>query len=92
MATIKCRIDVKNGKLSFDVGHGHVEFNLFKACKFSSTSDKCHGVDVVDRLVREDIINYVSSDLLEHCMLNDGTTKDENPEVVMCAPFLEVSP
>jgi len=25
--------------------------------------------------------NNVSNDRLEHCILNDGTTKDENPEV-----------
>ena len=29
-----CRTDVKNDKLSFDVGDDHVEFNLFKASKF----------------------------------------------------------
>ena len=83
---------MKNGKLSFDVRDDHVEFNLIKASKFPLIFNEFHRVDVVDRLVREDVINYVSSDLLEHCMLNDGTTKDENPEVVMCAPFLEVSP
>jgi len=27
LATVGCRIDVKNGTLSFDVGNGHVEFN-----------------------------------------------------------------
>jgi len=30
-ATIECLIDVKNSKLSFDVGDDHVQFNLFKA-------------------------------------------------------------
>ena len=30
LATIGCHIDVKAGKLSFDVGNYHVEFNLFK--------------------------------------------------------------
>ena len=34
LATIRCRVDVKNGKLSFDVWSDHVEFNLFKASKF----------------------------------------------------------
>ena len=39
LATAACRIDVKNDKLSFDVGDDHVEFNLFKASKFPSISD-----------------------------------------------------
>jgi len=37
----------KNGKLSFDVGDDHVEFNLFRASKFPSISDECHMIDVV---------------------------------------------
>jgi len=31
LATVGCRIDLKNGKLSFDVGDDHIEFNLLKA-------------------------------------------------------------
>jgi len=30
LATVGCRIDMKNSKLPFDVGDDHVEFNLFK--------------------------------------------------------------
>ena len=92
LATAGCRIDVKNGKLSFDVGDEHVEFNLFKASKFPSISDECNMIDVVDGLIRETVSNVVSNDCLEHVLLNDSTTKDENPEVVMCAQFLEASP
>ena len=33
-ATAGCCIDVKNDKLSFDVGDDHVEFDLFKTSKF----------------------------------------------------------
>ena len=51
LATARCRIDVKNGKLSFEVGDDHMEFNLFKASKFPSISDECHMIDVVDSLV-----------------------------------------
>ena len=42
LAAAECPRDVKNGKLSFDVGDDHVEFNLFKAIKFLSISDECH--------------------------------------------------
>ena len=46
LATVGCRIDIKNGKLPFDVDDDHVEFNLFKASKFPSISDECHMIDV----------------------------------------------
>jgi len=49
--TVGCRINVKNGKLSFDVDDEHVEFNLITTSKFPSTSSECHRIDVVDSLV-----------------------------------------
>ena len=36
--------------------------------------------------------NLDSNDSFEHLMLNDSTTKDENPKVAMCVQFLEASP
>ena len=39
LATAGCRINVKKGTLTFDVGDDHVEFNLLKAAKFSFISD-----------------------------------------------------
>jgi len=79
LAIVGCRIDVKNGKLSFYMGDEHVEFNLFKVSKFPSISDECNMIDVVSGLIRETISNVVSNDSLEHLMMNDSTTEDENP-------------
>ena len=78
-ATAGHRIDVKNGKLSFDVGDEHVKFNLFKTFKFPSISDECHMTNVVNGLIRKTVSNVVSNDSLEHLLLNDSTTEDENP-------------
>jgi len=91
LATARCRIDVKNAKLSFDMGDDHVEFNLFKTSKFPSISVRCCMIDVVDALTRETMSNLNSNDYLEHLMLNDSTTKDENPKVTLCAQYLEDS-
>jgi len=49
-------------------------------------------IDVVDGFVRETISNHESDDPLQHCMLNDNSTKDANPEEAICAQFLEASP
>jgi len=51
LATAGCRIDVKNGKLSFDVGDDHLEFNLFKASKFPSISDECNMIHAIGGLI-----------------------------------------
>jgi len=53
LATTECHIDVKNGKLSFNVDDEHVEFNLIEASKFSSISSKCHRIDVVDSFTKD---------------------------------------
>jgi len=81
LAIIRCHIDVKNGKLSFDVGGNYVEFNLFKASKFASIFYEYYRLDVIDNFVKEEVANYVFSYPLEYCMLNDGTSKDANPRV-----------
>jgi len=49
-------------------------------------------VDVVDGLIWEIVSNVVSNYSLEHSLLNDSTTEDENPEVAMCAQYMEASP
>ena len=90
MATTGCRVDVKNGTLSFDVGDDDVEFNLFKSSKFAFISDECRMIVVVDGLIRETMSILDCNNSLEHLMLNDSITKDENPKVVMS--FLEASP
>jgi len=92
LAIAGCRIDVKNGTLSFDVGNDHVEFNLLKSAKLPSISDECNKIDVVDGLIWETVSNLDSNDPLEHLMLNNDTTKDENPKVAECAQLLEASP
>jgi len=58
LVTLRCRIDVKNSRLSFDMEFDHVEFNLFKASKCPYTSDECHTI-VIDNLVREEVTNHV---------------------------------
>jgi len=45
----------------------------------------------VDSLVQRNVSDNVSHDQVEHFLLNDDSTRDENLEVVMCAQFPEVS-
>lgn len=54
LATAGCKIDVKDGKLSFDVGGNHVEFNFFKATNYPSNYDSCCRVDVLECVLQEE--------------------------------------
>ena len=46
MATAACKIDVKEGKLTFDVGEKHAEFALFKDFESSPFTFSCCGCEV----------------------------------------------
>lgn len=82
---------MRNGTLSFDLGNDHVEFNLLNGAKLPPISDEYNKIDVVDGLIWETVSNLVSNDPLNHLMLNNSTTENENPEVVECAQLLEAS-
>ena len=47
---------------------------------------------MVDDLMQGTVLNLDSNDPLEHLMLNNSTTTDENPEVAEHAQLLEASP
>jgi len=64
LAIAGCRIDVKNGTLTFDVGDVNVEFNSLRAAKFPSISDECNKIDAVDDLIWETASNINSNDPL----------------------------
>jgi len=46
LATKGCKIDVKEGRLTFDVGEHHVEFGLFDDLKPASTF-ACYGCETI---------------------------------------------
>jgi len=47
LAIVGCRIDVKEGRLTFDVGERHAEFGLFKGYEFSPSSLDCFGCNML---------------------------------------------
>jgi len=56
LATTGCEIDVKEGRLTFDVGEHHVEFGLFDNLKPSSTFSCC-GCDIVESNEPRDLLD-----------------------------------
>ena len=63
-------IDVKNRGLSLHVGEEKLEFNFSKAMASPSLEDACYQVDVIDKVVFEEISSLNSPlDPIEACFL-----------------------
>ena len=60
LATTGCKIDVKEGKLTFYVGENHVEFGLFKDFESSLSTFSYCGCDVLDPDEHVNIARYES--------------------------------
>jgi len=48
LATTRCKIDVQEGKLTFDAGEHHAEFGLFKESEFSPSTFSYCGCKVLE--------------------------------------------
>jgi len=59
LATVGCKINVKEGKLTFDVGEHHLEFDLFKNFESSPSTLPYYGCEVLDSNVPINICTYV---------------------------------
>ena len=49
LATVGAMFDVKNGRLSFQVGEEKLEFNLSQAIASPSLEDACYQVDLLEK-------------------------------------------
>ena len=72
LATAGAIIDVKNGRLAFNV-----EFDLAKLMKNPSIKDSCCMVDIIDRCVEEWSLASTTHDGFEMCLINNASTKLE---------------
>ncbi|GAB2271406.1 hypothetical protein Dimus_038913 [Dionaea muscipula] len=63
-ATMGAIFDVKNDKLTFEVGNEKVEFNLFNSLKYPSMTDHVMSVDVTNESVLE-IFREIREGLVE---------------------------
>ena len=53
LSTVGAIIDVKRGKMTFEVGDEKVEFILSKFLKVPSMDDSCCVIDIIDECIRE---------------------------------------
>jgi hypothetical protein len=50
--TVGTQIDVRRGKLTFEIGKEKVEFDMFKALKYPANDDNFCRVDMIDVIVK----------------------------------------
>ncbi|XP_039688621.1 uncharacterized protein [Medicago truncatula] len=77
LATAGAIIDVKNGKLAFNVGKETVELELAKLMKSPSIKDSCCMIDIVDHYLKDCSLASTTHDGLEVCLVNNAGTKLE---------------
>ncbi|XP_071939213.1 uncharacterized protein [Coffea arabica] len=89
LATAGTIIDVKNGKLKFQVGEEEVEFNLHEMGKYPSFTDHAYSIGTIDKLTQE--MSQVNLDLdpLEYCLMNLGKQEDVCEEIEELAKYLD---
>ncbi|XP_074265491.1 uncharacterized protein LOC141587926 [Silene latifolia] len=76
LATGGAMIDVKNWKLSLQVGEDKMEFSLEKSMKSPSISDSCYIVDVLEDCLNEHNLEPSYLDPLEVCQTKEGDGVD----------------
>ena len=77
LATAWAIIDVKHGKLAFNVGKETVEFELAKLMKSPSIKDSCCMIDIIECCVKECSLASTTHDGLEMCLINNAGKKLE---------------
>ena len=58
MATGRALIDVQQGNMILRINDEHVTFNVFKAMKFSFSSNTCFRIDAIDSVVDDKFQNF----------------------------------
>ncbi|XP_071928164.1 uncharacterized protein [Coffea arabica] len=89
LATAGTIIDVKNGKLKFQVGEEEVEFNLNEMEKYPSFTDHAYSIGTIDKLTQEMSQFYLDLDPLEHCLMSLGKQEDVCEEIEELAKYLD---
>ncbi|XP_071905800.1 uncharacterized protein [Coffea arabica] len=89
LATAGTIIDVKNGKLKFQVGEEEVEFNLNEMEKYPSFTDHAYSIGTIDKLTQEMSQVNFDLDLLEYCVMSLGKQEDGCEEIEEFAKYLD---
>nr|XP_027124403.1 uncharacterized protein LOC113741122 [Coffea arabica] len=88
LATAGTIIDVKNGKLKFQIGEEEVEFNLHEMEKYPSFTDHAYSIGTIEKLTQE--LSQVNFDFdpLEYCLMSSGMQDGDSEEIEELVKYL----
>ncbi|XP_027103283.1 uncharacterized protein [Coffea arabica] len=89
LATAGTIIDVKNGKLKFQVGEEDVEFNLHEMEKYPSFTDHAYSIGTIDKLTQEMSQVNFDFDPLEYCLMSLGMQEGDCGEIEELVKYLD---
>lgn len=90
LATGRTFIYVQKGELAMRVQDQEVTFNVFKAMKFPTDEEECFRMDVIEKMVSEDLIRVMDRDPLKNILLGDVDLDD--PEFINYLHMLDALP
>jgi hypothetical protein len=86
LITAGANIDVKEGKISFDIGGEKVDFHMFESIKYPSNSnDSICRVDILDSIIAAHIEVDDVNEQLEQILEETGSEDEQNDEKFLSA-------
>lgn len=92
LATGGAIIDVQRGQLILRLGEEQISFNAFKAMRFSTESDSCFQIDVIDSVIENNFCLRHPTDAYEACIAHSQSIYADSFEIEECARLLEANP
>nr|XP_027093531.1 uncharacterized protein LOC113713922 [Coffea arabica] len=89
IATVGTIIDVKNGKLKFQVDEEEVEFNLNEMKKYPVFTDHAYSIGTIDKLTQEMSQVNFDFDPLEYCLMSLGMQGGDCEKIEKLAKYLD---
>ena len=91
LATVGAIIDVKRGRLTFEVGEEKIEFILSQFLKAPAIEDTCYFMDIIDECIKEtELEKDKSSDYLVEDKLNQCLAITPDPTQCLKKPTLDL--
>ena len=92
LATVEVMIDVKNGRLSLQVGDEKVEFHLPQTIANPTLDDTCCRIDVLEKVLNKEALTYHSmKDPPDAALISCGVSQPQVKEKEEYAKLLNAS-
>jgi hypothetical protein len=92
LATAGAIIDVKRGKLTFEVGEEKIKFILSQFMKGPAINDTCCSIDVIDECIKELLSEAPLTEEVDAILIEEEEEVDEETEISHILKCLDLTP